>query len=277
MTGKVKGIVVNGFLIIVAVLTVYPVVVMLMDSLKTAGELSLNPEGLPLHPTLANFEGLLHYNGGLIVLTLFNAVGIALSSTLITLVLSSMAAFGFAKYQFRGKEWMFLALMATMMIPYQLELPSMFLLMSRIGWLNTYWVQIFPGVANVFAMFLIRQYMLSIPDSVLESARIDGASDWTVFQRIVVPMVAPILGAAFILVFLARWNAYIWPLVTVNSPSKLPITVLLPTLSSSASVYIIPWPLVLAGCVVVTVPLIIVFLIFQDRFMRSVTMGAVKE
>lgn len=272
-----KTSLVHIILLAMVVIDVYPLILMVFGSIKTSAQLAANPSGLPALPTFQNYIRLLHYNGGIILRTFANGVFIAGASTILTVFISALAAFAFAKYRFKGRDLVFIALLLTMMIPYQLEIPSLFLLMAKIGWLNTYQVQIFPGIASVFTMFIIRQYILSIPDSLLEAARVDGAGEWYIFRRIIMPMAAPVLGAMFILTFLAKWNAYLWPLVMVNSVSKLPIMVILPTLNTSSSTYYVPWELVLAGCTIVTVPMIVVFLIFQDKFLKSVAIGAVRE
>lgn len=279
MSTAIRGqkLLINAVLWVMVIVSMYPVVLMLLDSFKTYGEITINPLGWPKHPTMANFLGLLHYNGGLIIRTYFNGIFIAVVSTTLTVFVAAMAGFAFAKYRFPGRNIIFAALLVTMMVPQQLELPSLFLLFAKIHWLNTYQVQIFPGIASVFTMFLIRQYMSNIPDSLIEAGRLDGAGNWYIFSRIILPISQPILGAMYILTFLGVWNSYIWPLTLVNDPQKLPIMVILPTLNSTANQFFIEWPTVMAGCVIVTVPLMIVFFIFQKQFMNSVTVGAVKE
>ncbi|MFD1675733.1 carbohydrate ABC transporter permease [Alicyclobacillus fodiniaquatilis] len=266
-----------GCLWVMVVISLYPVVVMLMGSVKTYGELTSNPLGWPLHPTLKNFTALFHYNGGLIVRTYINGIVIAVVSTTLTVFVSAMAGYAFAKYKFKGSKILFTALLVTMMVPQQLELPSLYLLFAKLHWLNTFQVQIVPIIASVFTMFMIRQFMFNIPDSLIEASRLDGAGHWYTFTRIILPISRPVLGAMFILTFLSVWNSYLWPLTMVDSPTKMPIMVILPTLNSSANQFFIEWPTVMAGCVIVTVPLMLVFLIFQKQFMNSVTIGAVKE
>jgi ABC-type glycerol-3-phosphate transport system permease component len=197
--------------------------------------------------------------------------------TLLTLFVASMAGFVFSKYRFRGKEVLFLLLLFTMMVPTEVNITPLYLIFSRLGWLNTYQVQIFPGLANVFAMFLCRQTMDSIPNSIIESARIDGASHWKVYKDLIVPTSAPTLGALAILVFLGKWNDYLFPKMMINKPQFMTIMVILPTLRVEDGSIHVPWDLVLSSCTIVTIPLIILFLIFQDKFLASVTIGAVKE
>ena len=164
-----------------------------------------------------------------------------------------------------------------MMIPVEITIPAIYLMFSKVHMLNTYSVQIFPGIANVFCLFMLKQYMDSLPDSLLEAARLDGAGDISIYQKVVLPLVSPAIGALAILTFLGKWNDYLWPSMLLTKTEVMPIMVVLPTLNTGNSQWSTPWELVMAGCVIVTLPLIIVFFIFQDQFMSSVTIGAVKE
>ena len=191
--------------------------------------------------------------------------------------ISSLAAYAFAKCEFKGQRLIFTLLLATMMIPQELTIPPLYLMLSRVKMLNTYSVQILPSVANVFALFMLRQYMLSIPNGILQAAKIDGAGHWQTFIRIMLPMITPVLSALGILVFLGKWNDYLWPSIMVNNERLLPILVILPRLTVGTNAFSVPWELILAGCSVATVPLFIVFFIFQKQFMATVVLGSVKE
>lgn len=279
MTGqwRLKSWSLQALFLLFVVFSVFPLWIMVLGSLKSGSELRINPASIPRAFTLENYRHLFSYNGGLLIRAFGNGILVAVAHTALTVGVSALAAFGFAKYRFRGNRILFAALLLTMMVPYELTLPPQFIIFSNIGWLNTYWVQIFPGIANTFALFMLVQYLHSIPNTLLEAARIDGAGHWSVFRRIVFPVLSPAVGALAILVFLGKWNDYLWPLVMVSKPKLLPIMVILPTISLNGNQFIIPWELILAGCVVVTLPIIIVFLLYQDKFMSSVTIGAVKE
>ncbi len=257
-------------------LAIYPMFIMVSGSFKTAAEFAANPAGLPRSFTFNNYVRLWNYNSGLILRTFINSVGVSGAYTALTLFIASLAAFAFAKYSFKGRKILFALLLATMMIPMEVNIPPMYLLFSRIKWLNSYQVQVLPGIANVFALFMIRQYMESIPDAIIESAVVDGAGHGMVYARIVMPAAKPVLGALTILLFLNKWNDYMWPMIMVHNPRMMPVSVILPTLNDSGSLQSIPWELVLTGCSIVTVPIILCFLLFQDRFMQSMTIGAVK-
>jgi ABC-type glycerol-3-phosphate transport system permease component len=257
--------------------SIFPLWIMIFGSLKTGTELAANPAGFPRMITFENYVNLFTYNGGEMARAFFNGVYVAGVHTFLTILVSALAAFGFAKYRFKGNSIIFACLLATMMVPHEITIPPQYIIFSNIGWLNSYSVQIFPGIANVFALFMMVQYLRTVPNSLLEAARIDGAGHWKVFWKVVFPIMSPALGALSILVFLGKWNDYLWPQIMVHDPKKLPIMVILPNINLHGNQFIIPWELVLAGCVVVTLPIIAVFLKYKDKFMSSVTIGAVKE
>jgi len=278
MSKRVNGnAAVFAVLCIAATFALLPLWVMLSDSLKTGSEIAVNSWGIPREPTLTNYASLIHYNSGIMVRTFANSVFVSTTYTLLTLLISSLAAFAFSKYRFVGRNVLFVLLIATMMIPGELTMPAIYLMFAKVKMLNTYAIQIFPGIANAFCLFMLKQYIESLPDSLLEAARIDGAGHLYVFRKIVLPLAGPALGALAVLTFLAKWNDYLWPHTLLTKTEVMPIMVILPTLNTSTSFYSIPWELILAGCLVVTLPLIVVFLVFQEQFMSSVMMGAVKE
>lgn len=271
-----KPIAVHVVLLAAVVVSLYPFGLMLLNSFKTDSEVLRNTAGLPIEPTFASYRALITYEGNQVVRSFFNSVLIAVVSTVLAVFIAAMAAFAFAKLRFRGRNVIFAALLATLMVPYEVTLPPLFIMFARLGWLNTYQVQILPTVASVFGLFMIRQYMLSIPDELLDASRLEGATPWQQFWQIVVPVSSPVLGAFAILHFIGMWNAYLWPLIVATSPTVKPIMTLLPTIRDPLVGFFTPWGMVMAGCVLVTVPLVVVFLLFQDRFMSGVVLGATK-
>ena len=257
--------------------SLYPFLIMLLGSFKTATDLSRNPAGLPAKWILDNYYTLLIANTD-IIRGFMNSVFVTTSYIFSATLLCSMAAYAFAKYEFPGKEFLFILMLATMMIPKQVLLPPLYLIFARIGWLNTYRVQILADAGRVFGVFMLRQYFENIPNSVLESARIDGARPFQVFRKLVIPMSAPALGAFAILQFNHKWNDFLWPAIFVRDYAKMPVMVILPNLQTmEGNEQLVPWELVLAGCTFVTIPVIIAFLLLQDKVMSSMTAGAVKE
>jgi len=166
-----------------------------------------------------------------------------------------------------------------MLIPLEVNIPTLYVLFSRIHWLNTYQVQIFPGTASgigVLCMFMARQYMRDLPDEVLEAASVDGAGHWRRFWRIAMPMSAPVIAAMAVFAFVFKWSDYLWPLVMVSSPTYEPIMVTLPELGTATNGFVVLYEVLLAGCVIITVPAMLLFARFQRVLMQGTTAGAVR-
>jgi ABC-type glycerol-3-phosphate transport system permease component len=271
-----KTVLANGTLIFVTVLSLYPVVMMVMNSFKSDSEIPRNPAGLPIDWTLVSYGAVFKYHGG-IWINFINSVIITVSSTLLAVFLASLAAFAFAKYRFRGRDLIFVLLLGTLMVPTEITIPPLYIMFARVGWLNTYQVQILPTITSVFGLFMIRQYMLGVPNALLEAARIDGASHWQIFWSVMIPVSAPVLGAFAILHFLSVWNSYIWPLVVATRPNIRPIMVVLPTLVDPHVGFLPVYGTIMAGSVLALLPIITVFIAFQDKFVSGVVVGAVKE
>lgn len=268
------------FLLVVAsFIAIYPFVLMIFGSFKTPAELSMNPAGWPLGWTLQNYRNLFAYNSGTMLRAYWNSLFITATYLLLSVFICSLAAYAFAKFKFKGRNLMFVALLCTIMVPGEVLLPPLYLMFAKFQWINTYQVQIIPGVANVFGLFLLRQYIIALPDSVLEAARIEGMGEFGIYQKIVLPMSSPVIGAFMILQGLAKWSEYLWPKLLVTNPLYQPLMVVLSSLNNAetSSVFIIPYTLQMAGCAIATLPIFILFIIFQDKVMQSVTLGAVKE
>ena len=271
-----KGVV-NLFLFGVAALAIYPFLVMAFDGFKTGGELSTNPAGIPISPTLDNFRILFTGQvGALMWRSLLNSVVITIPYTALTVLFCSMAGYAFAKYAFPAKNIIFALLIASMLVPAEVNLPSLYIAFSKIGWLNTYQVQILPGTASVLGMFMVRQFMSSLPTEVLEAARLDGSGHWRTFWQIVLPMSTPVLGAVAILMAVNKWSDYVWPRVLINKPQFEPVMVLLPQLSTATGGFIVLYEVLLAGATIITLPILLVFLRYQDKLMSGTTVGAVR-
>ena len=263
-------------LAVMVILSLYPFAMMFVNSFKSDSEILRSPASLPHAWTFDSYASLFTYHGGAWV-NFLNAVVVACSSTLITVVITAMAAFAFAKYMFVGRELIFTLLMLTLMVPPQITIPPLYLMFAKIGWLNTLQVQIVPTITSVFGLFMVRQYMQTVPNELIEAARVDGAGHWQVFTRVMLPVSAPILGAFAILHFLGVWNAYLWPLIVATDPSVQPIMVTLPNMTDPNIGFLPVWGTIMAGCTLATLPILLVFLIFQDHFMASVTVGALKD
>jgi ABC-type glycerol-3-phosphate transport system permease component len=268
---------VNLLLLGVGALAIYPFLVLAFGGFKSAGELSTNPSGIPLHATLSNFSDLFSGQIGAVMWrALLNTFIVTIPYTALVVLFSAMAGYAFAKYRFRGQNVLFGLLIASMLVPTEVNIPTLYIMFSRIHWLNSYQVQILPGTASVLGMFMARQYMRNIPDEVLEAASLDGAGHWRRFWRFAIPMSAPVLGAIAVLTFVFKFTDYLWPLVMVTVPQFQPIMVALPDFATSQTGFIVEYQLVLAGCLVVTIPMFLVFLRFQNALMSGTAAGAVR-
>ena len=263
-------------LAVMVILSLYPFAMMFVNSFKSDSEILRNPASLPHAWTFDSYASLFTYHGGAWA-NFLHAVVVACSSTLITVVITAMAAFAFAKYMFVGRELIFTLLMLTLMVPPQITIPPLYLMFAKIGWLNTLQVQIVPTITSVFGLFMVRQYMQTVPNELIEAARVDGAGHWQVFTRVMLPVSAPILGAFAILHFLGVWNAYLWPLIVATDPAVQPIMVTLPNMTDPNIGFLPVWGTIMAGCSLATLPILVVFLIFQDHFIASATVGALKD
>jgi len=262
-------------LILGALIMVFPFIWMILTSFKTVAESNAVPP--VIFPSAFRWENFKETVTSLPFLKLYlNTALMILFRVICAVAFSSMAGYAFAKYKFRGKEVLFVMFLLTIMVPQELNLTPLYLIYSRLGLFNTYTVQIITGIANVFAMFMFRKNMETIPDSLIESAKIEGAGHFKIFTKIIVPVSKPVFGALAILVYLSKWNEFLLPKMFISKTELLPIMVILPTLSVGDNLYAVPWELVLTGCTLVIIPLVIIFLMFQDKFLASVTIGAVK-
>ena len=209
-------------------------------------------------------------------LNIFNSLFVATCYVVITVLISLAAGFGLSKYkQAPGRTVLFIFILATMMIPQQILVIPLYIVMSKIGWINTYPALILPFAAQAFGVFLLKQYIDGIHDDLLDCARIDGCSEYRIFWQIIMPLVRPALGALAIIEFMSSYNSFLWPLIVTNKKEMLTVPVALANLRGL--MYGVPYDLILAGSTLATLPLIIVFLVFQRQFVSGIIMGAIKE
>jgi alpha-1,4-digalacturonate transport system permease protein len=196
-----------------------------------------------------------------------NSVIVVAGATLLTLVINSMAAYAFAKFNFRGRDVLFLITLATIMIPLQVILIPVYLVTSQLGLVNTLWGLIIPVAATPTGVFLLRQYMLTIPDELIEAARIDGAGEFRIFWSVVLPLCRPALAVVAIFSVVWRWNDFLWPLVVAQNESVYTLPV---AIARFAGQQVVPFNLILAMSVVTMVPVIIVFLFAQKQIVKGI-------
>ena len=203
-----------------------------------------------------------------------NSVFIATASTLLTLFFCSLGGYAFAKYQFRGQKILFGILLASMMVPFQVLLVPLFGLMYDIGWLNSYKAIIIPFSVGAFGVFLMRQFIVTIPSELLDAARIDGCSEFGIYYRIVLPIIKPALGALTIYSFLGSWNGYLWPLIILRDEVKYTLPI---GLANLVGTYRQDYGMLMAGTLLSLMPIVILFLAMQREFVQGITLGSVKE
>lgn len=194
-----------------------------------------------------------------------NSVFVTVVATIITLLINSMAAFGLSKYRFRGRDTIFLIIIATLMIPISVILVPVFLVITQLGLNNSLWGVILPGAATPTGVFLLRQYMLTIPDELLDAARIDGASEWRIYWRIVLPLARPALAVLTIFSVMWRWNDFLWPLIVLTKNEKFTLQVGLASFQGELNVQ---WHYILAMTVLTLLPVTLVFALLQ-RFITG--------
>ena len=203
-----------------------------------------------------------------------NSVFIATASTLLTLFFCSLGGYAFAKYDFRGQKILFGILLASMMVPFQVLLVPLFGLMYDIGWLNSYKAIVIPFSVGAFGVFLMRQFIVSIPSELLDAARIDGCSEFGIYYRVVLPIIKPALGALTIYSFLGSWNGYLWPLIILRDEAKYTLPI---GLANLVGIYRQDYGMLMAGTLLSLMPIVILFLAMQREFVQGITLGSVKE
>ena len=267
-----KKVFIYIFLIITALVTLAPFFWMVSASFMLDGHSSTYPPRfIPDQFTLIQYKTLfLRLN---IIRNFFNSLFLSIVVTFISLFFNSMAGYAFAKYRFRGKNKLFNFLLSSMVIPAQVTMLPLFLMLKELGFINTYMAIIIPGLATIFGIFLIRQYAMSIPDSLIESARMDGASDFTIYRLIILPLCIPILTTLAIFTFMTTWNDFLWPLIALTDNSMYTLPVALANLMGEHTK---DPELMMAGSVITIIPVIIVFLALQKYYIKGIMMGSVK-
>ncbi|MGX7164720.1 carbohydrate ABC transporter permease [Enterococcus massiliensis] len=204
----------------------------------------------------------------------FNSTFVALATTILALLFNSMAAYAFSKFKFKGRNVLFIILLATMMIPGQVIMIPIYLLFREMHLLNSYAGLIIPGIASAFGIFMMRQFMVSLPDELLDAARMDGASEIRIFFQLILPMVKAPLAALAIFTFMGSWNDYFRPLILITKESMKTLPLFLSSLSSG--LYVQSWPLVMAATVIITLPIMIVFFSAQKYFIEGMALSGLK-
>ncbi len=272
MSRALSALLVNGALLLLALSSVGPLLWMLSVSFMPPGQASsLPPPLLPSPATFDNYRQLFAQAG--MGRRFGNSVLLASLATLLSLGFNVTAGYAFAKLRFRGRDKLFRGLLAALIIPGQVTMIPLFLLLENLGLVNTYAGVLIPSLASVFGIFLVRQYALSIPDELLEAARMDGAGELRTFASIVLPALGPILVTLAVFSFLGSWNDFLWPLIVLSSDDLHTLPLALAALSRE---HVQDRELMMAGSVVTLLPVLVVFLVLQRYYMQGLLAGSVK-
>jgi alpha-1,4-digalacturonate transport system permease protein len=196
-----------------------------------------------------------------------NSFAIAIIAVVITVFINLLAGYTFAKLRFPGRNILFFMILGTLMIPIQVIIVPEFFIVAKLGWVNTYWSVIVPRAAEAFGIFMVRQFMLSIPDELIEAARIDGAGEFTIFRRIILPLSGPVIAVLAIFTFMWRWNDFAWPIVVLQQRTALTIQLGLNLLRGE---YTTEWTYIMAMALVSVLPMLLVFALFQRYFVQGI-------
>lgn len=268
----VETLLVNGALVIVALLTLAPLAWMVSASFMAPGEASRFPPPLvPGAPTLENYRQLFASVG--IGRQFLNSLAMALGATVLSLSFNLAAGYAFAKLRFVGRERLFRTLLGALVIPAQVTMMPLFLMLERMGLVNTLPGVLVPWLASVFGIFLVRQYALSIPDELIEAARMDGASEWRIFRLVVLPLLKPVVVTLALLTFLGAWNDFMWPLIVLSDRDLQTLPV---ALAGLAREHVSDTELMMAGAVITVLPVLALFLALQRYYMQGLLVGSVK-
>jgi ABC-type glycerol-3-phosphate transport system permease component len=274
MKSSVGATIQHIFMVLVVVICIFPVLWMCMIALKTVGERVSGFYALTIsQPTLANFKRLFDLIP--IWSNLFNSLFTTIIGTLTTLFFCALAGFAFAKYKFPGRNMLFYFVIATMMISAETGAIPLFIIMRNLNLINSLWSLIIPRIATAVGIFYLRQYIVDVPDELIEASRIDGCHDFGIFWRVVVPIIKPALASWASITVIARWNDFFWPLLFLNKNSKYTLMVsvsMLPVSDGLAT----PWSVILAGTTLVIIPAILFYLVMQIFQKSGSFAGAVK-
>lgn len=273
-TNPLQKIILTAIMGALAVLMITPFAWMVSASLKRAPEVFQFPiRWIPAEPQFGNYKKIWMNEYNPFYLFYWNSIKVTVLSVIGKLAVSSLAAYAFARLEFRGKHVLFLLYLSTMMIPHQITLVPKFILFHWLGMYNTHWALIIPGTFNIIGIFLLRQFFMTIPKELTEAAQIDGAGHGTIFGRIVLPLSTPALVSLTILVFVGNWNDYLNPLIFLTSKSLFTIPLGLQTF---LGLDILEYNLLMGGAAIAIIPILIVFMAFQRYFIEGIAVSGLK-
>ena len=263
-------IIVWTLLFIGGLIMVTPLAFMFSTSLKTAGQV-YDLRLIPSAPTLQNYITILA--DGRFMRWFMNSMIVAVAVTVSNVFFDSLVGYTLAKFEFRGRYFIFLAILSTLMIPTEMLVIPWYLMSANLGWLDSYWGIMFPGMMTAFGTFLMKQFFEGVPNDFLEAARVDGLNEFQIWWKVAMPLVTPALSALAIFTFLGNWTAFFWPLIVTTSKELYTLPV---GLSSFAVEQSIQWEMIMTGAAIATLPTLIVFLVLQRYIVRGVMLAGLK-
>jgi len=248
----------------------FPFIWMFATSFKQGTDV-FNLSLMPKHPTVLNYAKLLRNSN--FPWWFANSMIVGLAVTFSVLFFDSLVGFTLSKYRFPGKRLIFLLILSTMMIPTEMLVIPWYIMSNELGWVDTYWGVMFPGLMSGFGTFLMRQFFCQVPDDLLDAGRIDGLNEFYIWSRIAMPLVLPALSALAIFSFIGNWNAFMWPLIVSNKVTMYTLPV---GLSFFNGEFQSQWEMVMTGASVATIPVFIMFIIFQKQIIQGIALTGVK-
>jgi ABC-type glycerol-3-phosphate transport system permease component len=260
-------------LVAIAFVVLLPLIWMVSTSLKTQGQVFSTPiEWIPSNPMFSNYP---NAYGSLDFTKFFiNSIVVATTAMVIHVFLASLAGYGLAKYRFVGRRWLLVLILASLMLPIEVIMVPLYLTVRDLGWLNSYQGLIVPHIADAFGVFLMRQYFVSLPDALIEAARIDGAGHLRTFLTIALPLSKPAIATLAIFSFRETWDEFLWPFLVVSSGTMRTVPL---GVQSFQAAELANFPFIMAISTLATVPLVILFVVFQRQFVRGVQMTGLRE
>lgn len=252
------------------IVMVMPFAFMISTSLKTSDEV-YDLRLIPNAPTLENYLYL--FRESRFLRWFANSFLVASVSTASVLFFDSLAGYVLCKYRFRGRQFVFILILSTLMIPTEMLVIPWYVMSKTMGWLNTTWGIMFPGLVTGFGVFLMKQFFETVPDALIDAARIDGLGEFRIFWEVALPLVTPALSALAIFTFLGSWTAFLWPLIVTNSVENYTVPV---GLASFAGEFATEWNMIMTGAAVATIPTLVVFILLQKFIIRGVILSGVK-
>ncbi|KMK75582.1 carbohydrate ABC transporter permease [Alkalihalobacillus pseudalcaliphilus] len=271
MNKKMKSILIYSLLIGGSIIMLFPFIWMVSTSLKGALDvysLSIIPE----NPTLDNYRRI--FQDTLFGKWFINSLIIAVVTTISVAFFDTLVGYIIAKFSFIGKTVIFIAILSTLMVPTEMLIIPWYLMSSEFGWVDNYWGLLFPGLMTGFGVFLMKQFMGGIPDDLLDAARVDGLGEFRIFLKVAIPQVWPAISALCIFTFLSNWNAFLWPLIVLESPNLFTLPVGLSFFASGE--FESRWELIMAGATITALPLILVFFLLQKHIIKGIQLTGLK-